>query len=42
MHTKNNIFLRSIVICTYKEKIEIQTTGMYNKHTKILKTNFLK
>ncbi len=26
---------------TYEEKTEVQTIGMYNKHTKISKTNFL-
>ncbi len=28
-------------VYTYEEKVEVQTTEMYNKHTKILKTNFL-
>ncbi len=36
------IFSCAPLLCTYEEKIKIQTTGIYNKHTEILKTNFLK
>ncbi len=35
------IFSCAYVLHTYEEKIEIQTTEMYNEHNKILKTYFL-
>ncbi len=39
---QKTVFSCTQLLCTYEEKIEIQTTEMYNKHTKISKTNFLK
>ncbi len=39
---QKTIFSCAQLLCTYEEKIEIQTAGMYNKHIRISKINFLK
>ncbi len=38
---QKTIFSCAQLLCTYEEEIKIQTTEM-KKHTKILKTNFLR
>ncbi len=38
---QKTIFSCAQLLSTYEEKTEIQTAGMYNKHTKISKTYFL-
>ncbi len=39
--TENIFFSHRVAMYIYEEKIEIQTSEMYNKYTKISKTNFL-